>query len=75
MEALERLYRDNLEQLRSKAQGKEVLNLRETADILGFKDVRTVKRKYPFVDGYISVATLARCLTPETLVGLENESR
>ena len=68
----EQLFQDNLEQLRKKANGKEVLNLRETAEILGFKDIRTVKKKYPFVDGYISLATLARCLTPEN--PLENKT-
>ena len=47
-----------------KSGGKEILNLRETADILGFKDTRTVKKKFPFVDGYITLATLAYCLTP-----------
>ena len=40
------------------------LNLRETANILGFKDTRTVKKMFPFVDGYITLPTLARCLTP-----------
>ncbi len=61
----ETLYQDNLRRLSEKAQGKELLNLRETAEILGFRDVRTVKKRFPFVDGYISVATLARCLTPK----------
>ncbi len=57
-------YEDNLRMLREKANGKELLNLKETAAILGFKDVRTVKKRYPFVDGYISIPTLARCMTP-----------
>ena len=60
----EKLYRDNLNMLREHADGKEILNLRETAAILGFKDTRTVKKLFPFVDGYITLATLARCLTP-----------
>jgi len=65
MEFKDKLYRDNLERLLEKSNGKEILNLRETAEILGFRDTRTVKKRYPFVDGYISLATLARCLTPE----------
>jgi len=65
MDLKDRLYRDNLERLLNKSGGKEVLNLRETAELLGFRDTRTVKRLYPFVDGYISIATLARCLTPD----------
>ena len=60
------IYRDTLAFLREKSGGKEILNLRETADILGFKDVRTVKKKFPFVDGYITLVTLARCLTPDS---------
>ena len=61
------MYRDNLQMLREKANGKEMLNLRETADILGFKDTRTVKKMFPFVEGYITLATLARCLTPRNV--------
>jgi len=60
----EKLYRDNLNMLRERAEGKELLNLRETAAILGFKDTRTVKKMFPYVGGYITLATLARCLTP-----------
>lgn len=63
----ERLYQDNLDMLREKAKGKELLNLRETAAILGFKDTRTVKKRFPFKDGYISLTNLARCLTPGVL--------
>lgn len=65
MEFRDQLYHDNLKRLLEKSGGKEVLNLRETADILGFRDTRTVKKLFPFLDGYISLATLARCLTPE----------
>ena len=60
------IYRDNLNMLRERANGKELLNLRETANILGFKDTRTVKKMFPFVDGYITLVTLARCLTPKS---------
>ena len=74
MEHEDRIYRDNLSRLQEKADGKEVLNLRETAKILGFRDVRTVKKLYPFVNGYISLATLARCLTPEFSKGYEAEN-
>ena len=74
MELKDKLYRDNLERLLEKSNGKEILNLRETAEILGFRDTRTVKKRYPFVDGYISLATLARCLTPEFSRGYEAEN-
>lgn len=74
MESNDKLYHDNLERLLEKSNGKEILNLRETAEILGFRDTRTVKKRYPFVDGYISLATLARCLTPEMSVNYKTES-
>jgi len=61
----DQLYQDNLQRLWERSNGKEILNLRETAAVLGFKDSRTVKRLYPFKDGYISLATLARCITPD----------
>lgn len=58
------LYHDNLNRFREKANGKELLNLRETAILLGLKDTRTVKKMFPFVNGYITLSTLARCVTP-----------
>jgi len=58
------LYHDNLNRFREKTNGKELLNLRETADLLGLKDTRTVKKIFPFVNGYITISTLARCVTP-----------
>ena len=63
------LYQDNLKLLQEKANGKEMLNLRETAALLGFKDSRTVRKLFPFVNGYICISTLARCITP----GFETE--
>ena len=65
------LYRDNLERFREKTNGKELLNLRETAALLGLKDPRTVKKMFPFVNGYITIATLARCVT---MAVAQNES-
>ena len=59
------LYQDNLRRLWEKSNGKEILNMRETALVLGIKDARTVKKRYPFTNGYISLATLARCMTPD----------
>lgn len=58
------LYHDNLNRFREKANGKELLNMRETAILLGLKDTRTVKKMFPFVNGYITISTLARCVTP-----------
>ena len=61
----ETLYQDNLERICEKTHGKECLNMNEVAEILGCRDIRTVKKRFPFTDGYITVATLARLLTPE----------
>lgn len=58
------LYHDNLNRFREKTNGKELLNMRETAILLGLKDTRTVKKMFPFVNGYITISTLARCVTP-----------
>ena len=54
------LYHDNLNRFREKTNGKELLNFRETAILLGLKDTRTVKKMFPFVNGYITLSTLAR---------------
>lgn len=61
----ETLYQCNLKALQEKANGKELLNLRETATLLGFKDTRAVKKMFPFINGYISVPTLALYVTPD----------
>ena len=66
------LYRDNLNRFREKANGKELLNLRETAALLGVKDPRTVKKMFPFVNGYITIATLARCVTMDFAQGADS---
>lgn len=56
-------YRDNLEQILLFTGGKHLLNLQEVCKFTGIIDRRTVKKRYPFSDGYISAATLARCMT------------
>lgn len=56
-------YRDNLERIIEAFPGKEVLLVSEVARWLG-KDPRTVKKLFPFKDGFgITIATLARCLS------------
>lgn len=56
-------YRDNLEQILKFTGGKHLLNLQEVCYFTGIADRRTIKKRYPFSDGYISAATLARCMT------------
>ena len=55
-------YRENLEQILQFTGGKSLLNVAEVGRFTGLVDQRTIKRRYPFVDGRISAATLARCM-------------
>lgn len=56
-------YRENLQDILEFSQGRRLLSLKEVKQYTGFKDDRSVKRRYPFKDGHISAATLARCLS------------
>lgn len=56
-------YRENLQDILEFSQGRRLLTISEVRRYTGLKDDRTIKRRYPFKDGYISAATLARCLS------------
>lgn len=58
-------YRDNLADLRAFFGDKSLLNKSDVKRYTGIVDDRTVKKRFPFTDGMISIATLARCLSPE----------
>lgn len=55
-------YRQNLEDILTFTGGRRMLSIQDVRQYTGFKDNRSVKRRFPFVDGYISAATLASCL-------------
>lgn len=55
-------YRDNLEQILTFTQGRQLLTIAEVGQFTGLKDYRTIKRRFPFVENRISAATLSRCL-------------
>ena len=55
-------YRDNLERIIARYPDKELLTVKEVCVFLG-RDYQTVKKLIPFKNNYISVATLARCLS------------
>lgn len=55
-------FRDNLEQILSFTQGRQLLTVAEVGRFTGLKDNRAIKRRFPFVENRISAATLARCL-------------
>lgn len=57
-------YRDNLEQVLKFTNGKHLLNKKEVCAFTGILDIRTVNKHFPFSEsGYISAATLARCMS------------
>jgi hypothetical protein len=55
-------YRDNLEQILTFSHGRNLLNIKEVLAFTGLKDYRAIHRRFTFIDGYISAATLARQL-------------
>ena len=55
-------YRINLEQVLAFSEGRQLLTAAEVSKFTGLKDIRTVKRHFPFTKGRISAATLARCM-------------
>ena len=55
-------YRENLEQILEFSGGRNLLSITEVGRFTVLVDQRAIKRRYPFVNGKISAATLARCL-------------
>ena len=62
-------YRENLQDVLEFSNGRRLLSLKEVKQYTGLKDDRSVKRRYPFKDGFISAATLAKCLSGGALYG------
>ena len=55
-------YRENLEQILEFSGGRNLLSITEVGRFTELVDQRAIKRRYPFINGKISAATLARCL-------------
>lgn len=55
-------YRDNLEAILAFTDGRHLLSIADIKNYTGLRDYRSIKKRYPFKDGYISAETLARCL-------------
>ena len=55
-------YRENLEQILKFSGGRNLLSITEVGRFTGLVDQRAIKRRYPFINGKISAATLARCM-------------
>lgn len=56
-------YRINLEQVLAFSEGRQLLTAADVGRFTGLKDTRTIKRHFPFTNGRISAATLARCMS------------
>lgn len=56
-------YRENLADILEFTGGRHLLSIKEVKAYTGFVDERSLKRRYPFQQGYISAATLAACLS------------
>lgn len=55
-------YRNNLEQVLNFSGGRQMLNIAEVRAFTGIRHYSTLHKRFPFVDGYISAAALARCM-------------
>lgn len=55
-------YRDNLEDVLSFTNGARMMTALQVSKYTGMC-FNTVKKRYPFKDGYISAMTLARCMS------------
>ena len=52
-------YRENLQDILEFSSGRRLLTIAEVRAYTGVLDNRTLKRRFPFQNGYISAATLA----------------
>ena len=59
-------YRETLADILEFTGGKRLLSVKEVKAYTGFADERSLKRRYPFQNGYISAVTLALCLSGGT---------
>ena len=56
-------YRETLQDVLEFFDGRRLLTISDVRNYTGLRDDRTIKRRYPFKDGYISAPVLARCLS------------
>ncbi len=52
-------YRENLQDILEFSGGKRLLTMSDVKTYTGLVDDRTVKKRFPITNGYISAATLA----------------
>lgn len=58
-------YRENLQDILEYFGGKRLLTMGDVKNYTGLKDSRSVHKRFPFCNGYISAVTLALCLAVE----------
>lgn len=56
-------YRENLQDILEFTSGRHILNISQVKRFTGLADNRTVKRRFPIRDGFISAAMLALYLS------------
>ena len=55
-------YRINLEQILDFSGGRQMLSIGEVKQFTGIRHYTTIHKMFPFVNGYISAATMARIM-------------
>lgn len=55
-------YRNDLEQVLNYSGGRQMLNMKEVMEFTGIRSYAMARKRFPFFEGYISAATLARCM-------------
>lgn len=53
-------YREILQDILEFSNGRRMLSIKEVSAYTGIADYRTIKKRFPFEDNYISVFVLAR---------------
>ena len=56
-------YRQNLQDILDFFGGRRMLTVTDVKQYTGMRDHTAVKRRFPFVENYISAPTLALCLS------------
>lgn len=55
-------FRENLQDILEFSGGRRMLTVADVKAYTGLSDYRSIKRRFPFRDNYISAPTLALCL-------------
>ena len=56
-------FRENLQDVLEFSGGRRLLSIADVKRYTGLSDYRAIKKRFPFTNGFISAATLARALS------------